>query len=96
MGLLLDRIFTSSPIQDESGFLERLQGLLNGRTPDYLWVDNRSLQYRSWRLQKLYLSGERLERDTAFSYGGWTFVVHKGSRIHRQENGGRLQAMSFS
>ncbi len=91
MGLLLDRIFTSSPVQDHGKFLERLQGLLNGRTPDYLWVDNRSSQYRCWRIQKLYLTGERLERDTAFSYGGWTLVVHKGSRIHRQENGGRLQ-----
>ena len=91
MRLGWDRIFTSSPVQDKGKFLEQLQELLYGRTPDYLWVDNDSSQYRSWRIQKLYLTGERLERDTAFSYGGWTLVVHKGSRIQKQENGRMLQ-----
>lgn len=91
MRLGWDRIFTSSPVQDKEKFLERLQEILYGRTPDYLWVDNASSQYRSWRIQKLYLTGERLERDTAFTYGGWTLVVHKGSRIQKQENGRMLK-----
>lgn len=91
MGPGMDGIFTSSPVQEEGEFLEKLRQLVCGRMPDYLWVDNKASQYRNWRIQKLYLEGEIFERDTAFTYGGWTLVVHKGSKTQKQENGVTLQ-----
>lgn len=69
---------------------ERVKELLGGTLPDFVWVDNRPLNYRFWNIYPLFAPKGTLLGDVVLPLGAYAVVLLKGCKIELcgGENGG--------